>query len=150
MLSGPSTGSVNLQLQAEAMKNQGEWSAQCVVVVDDDPAVRNSLKFSLEIEGFVVRVYGSGAELLNARDLPICGCLVVDQKMSGMTGLELIAKLRDRQISAPAILITSQPNAVLSERAARADIAIIEKPLLSNALVDRIRDACARGNNVRA
>ena len=41
-----------------------------VVVVDDDPAVRNSLKFSLEIEGFAVRIFGSGGELLEARDLP--------------------------------------------------------------------------------
>ena len=133
------------------MNTQGELSVQgaIVVVVDDDPAVRNSLKFSLEIEGFVVRVYGSGAELLDARDLPICSCLVIDQKMPGMTGLDLIAKLRDRHISAPAILITSQPNAVLSERAAKADIPIVEKPLLGNALVDTIRDACARGNSVQ-
>ena len=41
-----------------------------VIVVDDDPAVRNSLKFSLEIEGFVVRLYASGAELLDDHNRP--------------------------------------------------------------------------------
>ena len=134
------------------MTNQGEFSVQgaTVVVVDDDPAVRNSLKFSLEIEGFVVRVYRSGAELLDARELPACSCLVVDHKMPGMTGLDLIAKLRDRHVSVPAILMTGQPNAVLSERAARADIPIVEKPLFGNTLMDKIRDACARDNGVRA
>ena len=127
------------------MKNQGELSVlgSVVVIVDDDPAVRNSLKFSLEVEGFLVRAYGSGAELLNARDLPICGCFVVDQKMPGMTGLDLIAKLRDQHISVPAILMTSHPNAALTASAARADIPIVEKPLLGNALIDRIRAACA-------
>jgi len=127
------------------MKNDGELSVpgSVVVIVDDDPAVRNSLKFSLEVEGFLVRAYGSGAELLNARDLPICGCFVVDQKMPGMTGLDLIAKLRAQHISVPAILMTSHPNAALTASAARADIPIVEKPLLGNALMDRILAACA-------
>jgi two-component system, LuxR family, response regulator FixJ len=132
------------------MRNHGDLSAQgAVVVVDDDPAVRNSLKFSLEIEGFVVRIFGSGAELLEASDLPICSCLVVDQKMPGMTGLDLIAALRDRCVSTPAILITSQPNGMLSERAARADVSIVEKPLLGNVLVDKIRDVFTRGNSTQ-
>ena len=64
--------------------------------------------------------------------------------------MDLIAKLRDRNVSVPAILITGRPNLGLSERAARADVPIVEKPLLGNALVDRIRDACARGNNLQA
>src|SRR5438045_6172153 len=113
-----------------------------VIVIDDDPAVRNSLKFSLEIEGFAVLVYASGSELLSQNDIPACSCLVVDQKMPGMTGLVLISLLRAQHISAPAILITSQPNGAVTRRAAGANVAIVEKPLLGNALMDRIRDAC--------
>ncbi len=116
-----------------------------VVVVDDDPAVCNSLKFSLELEGFRVRTYGGGAELLRDGDIGACDCFVVDQKMPGMSGLEVIAKLRDRDISAPAILIISQPSVTLSARAAKANVPIVEKPFLGNALVDRIREACGRG-----
>jgi FixJ family two-component response regulator len=61
--------------------------------------------------------------------------------MPDMSGLELIARLRDRDISAPAILITSHASLALRERAERANIPIVEKPLLGNALLDAIRDA---------
>jgi len=62
--------------------------------------------------------------------------------MPGMTGMELIAELRERKVSTPAILIISQPNKVLSARAADARVPIIEKPLLNNALVEKIREVC--------
>ena len=114
-----------------------------IAVVDDDPAVCNSLKFALELEGFSVRVYRSGAELLAAGLFHDCKCFIIDQRMPGMSGMELIAELRERKVSTPAILIISQPNKVLSARAAEAHVPIIEKPLLSNALVDKIREVCA-------
>lgn len=120
----------------------GSADGPVVAVVDDDPAVCNSLKFSLELEGFTVRTYGSGAELLHANGLTACNCFVVDQRMPAMSGLEVIQKLRERRVSAPAILITSHPNAALSARAAMADIPIVEKPLLGNTLADKIREAC--------
>jgi len=110
-----------------------------VIIVEDDPAVRNSLKFSLEIEGFDVRIYASGTDLLEAHDASSARCLVIDQKLPEITGLDLIATLRDLRISAPAILITSHPNASVRKRAAEANVSIVEKPLLGNALVDRIR-----------
>src|SRR5262245_40082824 len=116
-------------------------SRPLIIVVDDDPAVCNSLKFSLEIEGFLVRLYASGSELLGERDIPRCSCLVVDQKMPGITGLDLICKLRDQSISAPAILITSHPTAELARRAAGANVSIVEKPLLGNALLEQIHHA---------
>ena len=122
-----------------------EIGAPLVVVVDDDPAVCNSLKFSLELEGFIVHTYGSGTELLRAADIDAFDCFVIDQRMPEMTGLELIGKLRDRHISTPAILIISQPSVGLSVRAAKANVPIVEKPFLCNALVDRIRDACGQG-----
>jgi len=121
-----------------------------VIVVDDDPAVRNSLKFSLEIEGFTVRLYASGSELLGERDIADCSCLVIDQRMPGIAGLDLISRLRDQSISTPAILITSHPNAELARRAAGAHVPIVEKPLLGDALVEHIRDACAAGSNGRS
>jgi FixJ family two-component response regulator len=122
------------------MKRQGESLATVVVVVDDDVAVRNSLKFSLEVEGFVVRAYPGGTELLKDAELQRAGCLVIDQNMSGMNGLEVVARLRARDVAVPAILITSYPTAVLRERAAAAGVAIVEKPFLGTVLVDRIRD----------
>ena len=67
-----------------------------VAVVDDDPAVCGSLKFSLELEGFSVRAYRSGSELLQADNLEACDCFVIDQKMPDLTGMQLIENLRRR------------------------------------------------------
>ena len=68
----------------------------------------------------------------------------IDQRMPETTGIELIAKLRDLKVQTPAILLISQPNPALSTRAAIAGVPVVEKPLLSNTLVDKIREACAR------
>jgi two-component system response regulator FixJ len=124
---------------------RGELTAliPVIAVIDDDPAVCNSLKFSLELEGFAVRAYRSGAEFLVAGDFRDCKCIVIDQRMPGMSGMEVIAELRERKVWIPAILIISQPSKVLSARAAAAHVPIVEKPLLSNALVEKIREVCA-------
>jgi FixJ family two-component response regulator len=128
------------------MEKQSELSIPgfVVIVVDDDLAVRNSLKFSLEIEGLAVRSYATGAELLSAGDLALCSCLVVDQKMPGISGLDLIAQLRERLVAAPAILITSHPSLSVRQQAAKADVPIVEKPLLGNALLDKIHDVIGK------
>jgi FixJ family two-component response regulator len=110
-----------------------------VVVVDDDQAVRNSLQFSLEIEGYMVRTYPDGAALLNEADLNDCACLIIDQNLPGLAGTDVVTQLRERHISAPVILITNHPNRALGRSASLAGIHIVEKPLLDNALIDRIR-----------
>src|SRR5689334_4409062 len=91
-----------------------------IAVVDDDPAVCNSLKFFLELEGFAVRTYHSGTEFLTADNFHDCKCFIVDQRMPGINGMELISQLRQRKVSTPAILIISQPNRLLSLRATQA------------------------------
>ena len=121
---------------------KGAAKRPIIAVVDDDPAVCGSLKFALELEGFAVRTYHSGAELLHAGDLNDCNCFVIDQRMPGMTGMELVEVLRERLVLTPAILIISHANAALSARAQRAAVPIVEKPLLGNALMERIREAC--------
>jgi two-component system response regulator FixJ len=124
------------------MTDQKEFSsAGCVVVVvGDDLAVRNSLKFWLELEGLTVRSYASGAELLAAGELSRCDCLVIDESLPANNGLRLIAQLRGRQFSGPAILVTSQPSPSLRKEAEKAGVPLVEKPLLGNGLLDTIRD----------
>ena len=119
---------------AEACRN-------VMIVVDDDSAVRNSLKFILEVEGFQVRIFSSAEELLNEDSLPDASCLVVDYYMPGMNGLELVAQLRGRDVLIPAILITPAPSENLRNRAAAAGVSIVEKPLLGSRLLDSIRMA---------
>ena len=110
-----------------------------VVVVDDDPAVCNSLKFSLELEGFTVWTFFGGAELLAVPDLPRQGCLVIDYSMPEMNGLELLAQLRRRNICMPAILVTTHPSNLVRRSARVAGAPLVEKPFLGNALVETIR-----------
>jgi FixJ family two-component response regulator len=133
-------------VQARATKRQSQSTEHrpVVAVVDDDPAVCNSLEFSLPLEGFSVRAYGGAAELFEAGDLAAFDCFVIDQRMAGLSGMELIATLRRRKILTPAILLISHPNVALSARAAKDAIPIVEKPLLGNTLVERIRAACER------
>lgn len=113
-----------------------------VIVVDDDAAVRQSLKFALELEGMNVRLYESGAELLAEPELPANGCLVVDYYMPTMNGVELMDKLRRRLVKLPAILITARATDDMRSRAARSGFRqVIEKPLEDSTLLDSIRGA---------
>jgi len=118
---------------------------RAVVVIDDDPAVRHSLKFALEIEGLTAQSFANGAEFLNAMNLLLCDCLVVDQRMPGISGLDLIEQLRSRHNSTPAILITSNPSATLRAQAEKAEVPIVEKPLLGSGLLDEIRSVIGDG-----
>ena len=123
----------------------GDWA---VFIVDDDLAVLNSLKFALEIEGFPVRIFGAAEEILTIGEKLRRGCLVIDYNLPTMNGLVLLDRLRERGISIPAILITSNASPTLKREAASAGVSIVEKPLLGGALTDAIREmaASAPGN----
>jgi two-component system, LuxR family, response regulator FixJ len=126
------------------MQHNGEGQKPTVLVIEDDPAVRSSLKFSLEIEGFAVQDFRTGHDLLGMGDVPGSNCIVVDYNLPDMTGLEVLGGLRDRSVSVPAILITSDPNQNLRDRAAAVGAGVVEKPLLGDALIESIRDIVAR------
>jgi len=112
-----------------------------VLIVDDDPAVRSSLQFCLEVEGFLVRAYSSGSDLLNDQNVPQTGCLVIDYRLPNMNGLDLLSELRRRKIMLPAILVTTHPSASVRAQTAAAGAVLIEKPLLNEALFEGIRAA---------
>jgi len=112
-----------------------------VIVVVDDPAVRRSLKFSLELEGFSVRTYADAAGLLSEKTQPPFGCLVIDYNLPTLNGLEALRRLRNGQVTLPAIMITSYPSKMLRESAAAAGIPIVEKPFFNHTLSDSIRAA---------
>lgn len=115
-----------------------------VIVVDDDEAVRNSLKFALELEGLTVRVFKDGAELLSEHDLPQNGCFVIDYNMPGMTGIELVNRLRQSRSDCRAILIASRISGDLYARAEQSGFrSILEKPLHDSELLDSIHAALA-------
>ena len=112
-----------------------------IAVVDDDAAVRNSLKFSLELDGFAVRMYADAAELLGSGSLTDLQCLIVDQNMPRMTGLELIAMLRAQGVKVPALLVSGNFTPAVTRQASVAGIPVIEKPFLGNGLIESIHAA---------
>lgn len=115
---------------------------EVVLVVDDDAAVRAALKFVLEVEGFQVRLYDGAQAVLADTDLPKRGCLVVDYRMPGIDGIELINRLRRQNVMLPAILISGRVNGQLRNHAAKSGMTcVLEKPLLDAALVENIRGA---------
>lgn len=116
-------------------------SKPLVFVVDDDPAVRDSLRFLLELEGYAVRLYADGEEFLQERDIPRDACLVIDQVMPGMSGLDTLDAVRHRGSRNPAVLIISQPNAKVRKGAEAMGIIVLEKPFLQHALIDAISNA---------
>jgi len=118
-------------------------AGKTVLIVDDDPAVRSSLQFFLEIEGFVVRAYACGSDLLNDLNMPESGCLVIDYRLPSMNGLDLLSELRRRRIMLPAILVTTDPSSSVRAQTAAAGAILIEKPLLNEALFDGIRAVMA-------
>jgi len=115
-----------------------------VILVDDDPAVTHAIQFSFDLEGLDVRSFRDGESLLAAGDMPDSGCLILDHNLPGMDGLALLERLRAAGVELPAILVTTNPRTALRNRAAAAGVPIIEKPLLTDALLTTVRKALSR------
>ncbi len=116
-----------------------------VFVVDDDEAVRDSLRWLLEANGFRVRPFASAEQFLSDWRPDLAGCLVVDVRMPGMSGLELHDELLRRGSSLPLIFITGHgdvPMAVSSMKKGAADF--LEKPFNDEQLCSLVRQALER------
>lgn len=110
-----------------------------IFVVDDDEPVRDSTRALLESHGMPVSAYASGADLLSEVAFQHGDCLILDNHMPGMTGLELVDALRARKISVPIIMFTGRSDAMLKERAIRAGVLIIlDKPVNEEHLLQAI------------
>jgi two-component system, chemotaxis family, CheB/CheR fusion protein len=103
---------------------------QTIFVVDDDSSLRETMRELLESEGRRVESYASGEEFFDAFHLGCDGCLLVDAGMPGMSGLELLQRLKAEGAHLPAIMITGMgdvPTAVRAMKAGAVDF--IEKPV---------------------
>lgn len=106
-----------------------------VVVVEDDRALGSALKFALEIDGYTVVLMDRAEPLLDVALPPPPVCLVIDQKLPGLSGLDVLLALRARGQDAPAVLMTTGPAEGLRARARQADAVIVEKPILDDRLL---------------
>jgi FixJ family two-component response regulator len=109
-----------------------------VAVVDDDPAVLDSLKSFFEAAGYQVGIYVSAMAFLEDRTLRPA-CLVLDQHMPQMTGLELAAKLRAQGTVIPILLISGALSPAIRARAALIGIEkVLDKPAAEEDLLSFI------------
>ena len=124
--------------------------APMLFLVDDDPAIRASLTFSLELEGFAVRTFDSAEALIGRGEQAAPSCLLLDYRLPGLDGLSLLQQLRGKGQNCPAILITSNPPRRVRQRAREAGATLVEKPLLGNRLTAAIRALIAAAPTVSA
>jgi CheY-like chemotaxis protein len=107
-----------------------------VAIVDDDPAVRDSLKLLLEVAGHEVYAYASAKAFLQDREAQP-SCLILDQRMPKMTGLELAARLRDEGAGIPVLLLTAELSPTIAALAGEIDIQrVLEKPAAEGDLLN--------------
>lgn len=125
--------------RAQSMNLSMDGNAK-VFVIDDDDVVRDSLKALLEIRGYEILDYESGDQFLASQpDLDGC-CLVVDVHMPGMTGLDLLAVLRQRGNAVPAILITGRRDALIEAQVATLDnVQLLDKPVAHEILFSTLK-----------
>jgi two-component system response regulator FixJ len=123
---------------------------QPVYIVDDDAAVRDSLRMLLESAGYSVHGYETARSFLSDAEMDR-GCLVADIRMPGMSGLELQEELVRRSIALPVIVITGHGDVPLAVRAMTAGaVDFIEKPFDDQRMLDSIARALQIGNQKRS
>jgi two-component system response regulator FixJ len=111
-------------------------------VIDDDAAMRDSLAFLLDVNGFEPKVYDSATAFLSQAPIAQLACVVSDIRMPGMNGIELVRKLRGEGAVCPVILVTGHGDVALAVEAMKAGAAdFIEKPFDDAVLLGAIRSA---------
>ena len=120
-----------------------------VHVIDDDEAARQSLAFLLDCAGLSVRSYESAAAFLEAVPSMEHGCIITDVRMPGMSGVELIGRLKALAVADPVIVITGHADVPLAIQAMKSGVAdFLEKPFSDDAILGAVRSALARRTDV--
>ena len=121
-----------------------------VFIVDDDEAIRRSSSLLLETVGIKTETFTSCEEFLNAYDPAQAGCLVLDVRMRGMSGLELQAKLKADRVDIPVVIITGHGDVPMAVKAMQnGAIGFIEKPFRDQVLLDNVQKAIELETQVR-
>ncbi|WP_372743303.1 response regulator transcription factor [Neptunomonas sp.] len=115
---------------------------QHVFVVDDDADVRDSLKWLLESVGFKTVIYDSAQDFLETCSADTQGCILMDVRMPGMSGLSAQKKLCARNISLPLIMISGHADVDMAVTAmTQGALTFLQKPFSDQALIDHVQQA---------
>lgn len=121
-----------------------------VFVVDDDQEVRDALRLLMESVGLVVETFASAPDFLERFDPNLPGCIVLDVRMPGMSGLDLQARLAAERLHPPIIIITGHGDVPMAVRAVQAGaLDFIEKPFNHQALLDSVHRAIEQDSRQR-
>ena len=113
-----------------------------IYVIDDDAAMRDSLAFLLDVNGFAPKTYESADAFLGGTPAASPACVISDIRMPGVNGIELVRKLKSSGAPCPVILITGHGDVALAVEAMKAGaVDFIEKPFDDGALLGAIRAA---------
>src|SRR5215475_12183519 len=125
--------------------------APVVFVVDDDAAIRDSLRRLISSVGFKVEVFPSARAFLGARRPDAPGCLILDVRLPGLSGLDLQRELAASDAELPIIFLTGHGDIPMSVRAMKAGaVEFLTKPFREQELLDAIRTAIERDRTIRA
>ena len=117
-------------------------SAHLVAVVDDDTSVRRALTRLLQSADFRVLTYASATEFLDSGIGSAPDCVILDIHLGGMSGLEMLLRLRESGHNLPVLIITAHDDAQSREAAARGGcVAYLRKPLDAKVLLDEVAAA---------
>jgi len=121
-----------------------------VFVVDDDPSVREALTSLLRSVGLGVETFGSAREFLHSERPDAPGCLVLDVRLPGLSGLDLQRELAAAHIDLPIIFLTGHGDIPMTVRAMKAGaVEFLTKPFRDQDLLDAIQQAIERDRVVR-
>jgi two-component system response regulator FixJ len=122
-----------------------------VHVIDDDEAARDALAFLLSAEKFAVRPHASARAFLDVLPDSEAGCIVTDVRMPEINGLDLLRRLKSREIDWPVIVMTGQADVPVAVQAIKLGaVDFIEKPYEADVLLEAVRSALGgKGNKVR-
>lgn len=112
-----------------------------IAVVDDDESVCKALKRLLGSAGYHASTFTRGAEFLRSVETRRPDCVVLDVHMPGMTGLDVLARLKDSGSEVPVIIITAYDDRETHQKALQAGALFLRKPFNDQALLDAIHDA---------
>ncbi len=126
-------------------------SNRTVLIVDDDDAVRDSLGFLMKSIGIESRGFASAIDFLEFYDEKVAGCLVLDIRMPGMSGLELQDRLNEMNAILPIIFITGHGDVPMAvEALKKGAVDFIQKPFRDQDLIDRINHALEQDHDSRS
>lgn len=111
-------------------------------IIDDDDAMRDSVAFLLDVQGFESRLHESASAFLAATGGRAVDCIITDVRMPDMTGLDLVRKLKNDGVDAPVIVMTGHGDIGLAVEAMKAGVVdFIEKPFANETLISAVQDA---------